>query len=92
MTSEKEVENVWLFCGDLYKISDAIDEKKRKIFGDNEAWTSKFDAKNIDSNTKKIMSTSIYSTLMEYEQQQASVIDYAKPLLIDSLIPGIDRR
>ena len=42
------------------------------------------DAKNIDGDTKKMMNASIYSTLMEYDQQQASVIDYAKPFLIDS--------
>jgi len=42
------------------------------------------DVNNINDEVKKQMRTSIYSTLMEYEQQQTSVIDYAKPYLVDS--------
>ena len=42
------------------------------------------DASNINEEVKKQMRTSIYSTLMENERQQASIIDYAKPYLVDT--------
>jgi hypothetical protein len=42
------------------------------------------DAHNINNAVKKQMRSSIYSTLLENEQQQSSVINYAKPYLVNS--------
>jgi len=41
------------------------------------------DARNINDEVKKQMRASIYSTLLDNEQQQSSIINYAKPYLVD---------